>query len=333
MMKQEWLPGRRDFLRATGVAIFGYSLPMGCTDSYRSTRVSNNDSADNANAQLVRFGMVTDSHYADTPTLGTRFYRNSKAKMAAAVELMNAQQVDFVVELGDFKDQAHFSAKTPDKMSGQSKSLNEQNTLSYLRCIENVYADYKGPRYHVLGNHDMDSISKQQFLAKVTNTGIAKKKSYYSFDTGGVHFVVLDACFAKKVADYTDYDHGNFDWQNTWLPPQEIAWLKKDLANTSATHIIVFIHQLLDGTGSVYVNNASDVRKLLEHSSKVRVVFQGHHHPGAYSYINGIHYYTLRAMVEGAGLINNSCAVVNIYNNGDIKVQGYYKAVSRTMKS
>ena len=41
--------------------------------------------------------------------------------------------------------------------------------------------------------------------------------------------------------------------------------------------------------------------KILHASGKVLAVFQGHHHSGSYSNIAGIHYYTLKALVEGSG--------------------------------
>jgi alkaline phosphatase len=113
---------------------------------------------------------VTDCHYADADPAGTRFYRQSLDKLTECVALMNAEKVDFLIELGDFKDQ--------DKVPA------EQKTCSYLEAVEQVFQDFEGPTYHVLGNHDMDSISKKQFLARVENTGIDSSRSYYSFDLG-----------------------------------------------------------------------------------------------------------------------------------------------------
>jgi len=143
----------------------------------------------------VRFGIVTDCHYADVDPSGTRFYRESLIKLSECVARMNAEKVDFLIELGDLKD--------------QDKVPVEQQTLSYLDRIEGVFRQFAGPRYHVLGNHDVDSLSKSQFLAKVENTGIDRGRSYYSFDVKGLHCVVLDANYR---ADGREYDHGNFIW-------------------------------------------------------------------------------------------------------------------------
>ena len=240
----------------------------------------------------LRFGIATDVHYADTQTRGTRYYRDSLEKLSECVATMNARKVDFLVELGDLKD--------------QDSPPVEQKTLSYLKTAEKILQQFAGPTYHVLGNHDMDSISKKQFLSHVENTNIESGCSYYSFDFKGVHFVVLDANFRS---DGTDYDHGNFDWRDANIPNAEMDWLKKDLA-AAAGRSIVLVHQPLAGTEYEYVNNAGQVRGILEESKKVLAVLQGHHHPGDYIEKNGICYYTLRAMVEGPGAENNSYAIV-----------------------
>ena len=263
----------------------------------------------------VRFGMVTDCHYADADTRGTRFYRESLAKLAECVALMNNERVDFVIELGDFKD--------------QNRPPVEQKTLSYLEAVEKVFQRFDGPTYHVLGNHEMDSISKGQCLVRVENTGVDRGRSYYSLDLNGLHLIVLDANYK---ADGTEYDHGNFEWTDTNIPSEQLEWLKKDLAAVGGP-VVVFVHQLLDGVGPVYVNNAADVRQILEASGKVLAVFQGHHHAGGYTNIAGIHYYTLKALVEGSGAENNSYAIAEVGQDGGITIPGYRKAVSRRLAS
>jgi predicted phosphodiesterase len=260
-----------------------------------------------------RFGIVTDCHYADADTRNGRYYRQSLEKLAECVELMNAKKVDFLIELGDFKD--------------ENKKPVEEKTIAHLRAIEQVFQQFTGPTYHVLGNHDMDSISKEQFLANVDNTGIDPRRSYYSFVLGGFHFVVLDANFRK---DGVAYDHGNFNWASANVPEHELEWLGEDLGRARGP-VIVFIHQLLAGVGTHRVKNAREVRSILESSGKVAAVFQGHKHKGMYSQIEGIHYYALKALVEGSGDENNAYAIVEILPDGIIAITGYRKAESRRM--
>ena len=303
---QNWVITRRIFLRSTTASLAGLAfMPLSCAP--KSTLSNKHDT--------VRFGIVTDCHYADADTLGTRFYRESLDKLTECAALMNNERVDFLIELGDFKD--------------QNGPPVEQKTLSYLQVVEKVLQLYDGPTYHVLGNHDMDSIAKIQFLSRVENTNIDSSRSYYSFDLNALRCIVLDANY--KV-DGTDYDHGNFDWTDANIPSEELNWLKQDLASAPCP-VIVFIHQLLDGTGSVYVNNAANVRQILQASGKVLAVFQGHHHSGSYNNIAGIHYYTLKALVEGPNAENNSYAISEVHPDGNITITGYRKAVSKQLTS
>jgi len=298
-----WTITRREFLKSSGLVIAGLSFGIPFANA---SRIS-------SNAKLS-FGIVTDAHYAGAEPKGTRWYRESLAKMNECITLMNDKKVDFLIELGDLKD--------------QGEPATEETTLKYLTAIEKVYGQFKGPRYHVLGNHDVDSISKKQFLDRVENTGITKGLTYYSFDAKGFHFVVLDANFK---ADGSDYDHGNFNWEDTNIPVKQIDWLKKDLASSS-NPVIAFVHQQLDVKGSTGVRNAAMVREVFQESEKVLAVFQGHHHAGHYSHIEGIHYYTLKAMVEGSGEKNNSYAIVDVSVENNIAVTGYRRAESKNLE-
>lgn len=269
-------------------------------------------------APAIRFGIITDLHYADRTPNGSRYYRESLTKLSECVELMNEQRVNFLIELGDFKD--------------QNIQPDEGETLRFLETIEAKFRQFKGPVYHVLGNHDMDSISKEQFLSKIHNSGFSKARGYYSFNAAHHHFVVLDANYTREGIGY---DRGNFDWKDCHIPEEQLKWLEEDLRKHHQP-TVVFIHQQLDGPAfegdhSRYCpDNAGKVRAILEQSGKVLVVFQGHYHDGGYNTINGIPYYTLKAVIEGEGDQNNSYAIVEIGKDREIAIKGYRRAVSKT---
>jgi len=263
----------------------------------------------------VRFGLVTDVHFADIDSNGARTYRESDRKLAECVQVMNDQHVDFLVELGDFKDQA-----VPSQ---------EASTLSFLRHIESVFAGFRGPRYHVLGNHDVDSLSKSQFLSIANNDKTASPGSYYQFVRNGIRFVALDA---DHRSDGSDYDHGNFDWGDANVDTAQLDWLERTLL-ASREPAVVLIHQQLDGEGAYYVRNAAAVRRRLEASGRVLVVFQGHRHEGGFSMINGIPYYTLKGAIEGAGEANNAYAIVSVGPDGVVAVSGFRRAESRSFQA
>ena len=295
MPERGWRVTRRDFLEASGAALFALSFGGACT----------------ARRETVRFGLVTDAHYAEHAPAGTRFYRDSLLKMREAILIFNKADVDFVVELGDFKDQ-----DTPPV---------PETTLGYLKRIEAEFAAFKGARYHVLGNHDMDSISKAQFQSAVSNTGIAPDRTHYAFETKGLHAIVLDANFRS---DGVPYDRGDFKWEESNVPATQLDWLKGELSAATGP-VIVFVHQRLDGSGGgMYVKNAAAVRAILEGSGKVVAALHGHDHKGGYNLLNGIHYYTLRGMVENAGFENNAYAIAELDPENNLTINGYAKAAS-----
>ncbi|MCD7851088.1 MAG: hypothetical protein LUG96_09530 [Tannerellaceae bacterium] len=72
------------------------------------------------------------------------------------------------------------------------------------------------------------------------------------------------------------------------------------------------------------IHNAAEILPVLEKNANVLAVFQGHHHPGNYSFRNGIHYWTMKAMIEGSLPENNSYAIVEIDPKLNIAIDGYY---------
>jgi len=295
-----WRVDRRDFLKASAASLFGL-MTGGCSFL----------ASEEPNGPRLRFGLLTDPHYGSAAPKETRYFRESLGKVREAVEQFHTARVRFLAELGDLlKDTA------PDEP--------EERTLADLAAIEREIQRFGGATYHVLGNHDMDNLSKAQVLARITNTGIAAGRSYYAFSCGGVRFTVTDANYLR---DGRSYDHGNYDWREYNLPPEELDWLRFEL-KAATEPVIIFAHQRFDGDGDAQFDNRAEVRGILEGSGKVLAVFQGHHHPGAYSFINGIHYYTLKAVVEGSGPENNAYAVVDVHPGLNLTVTGYRRAVS-----
>ena len=250
-----------------------------------------------ATEPLVRVGLLTDLHYADKDPRGTRHYRDTLEKIARAGEFFAGKGVDFVVELGDIIDSA-------DSVEVE---------LGYLGRINREFAKLGPERHYVLGNHCVDTLTKTEFLGEV-----GQAESYYSFDRGGVHFVVLDACFRS---DGVAYERKNFEWTDPNLPPAELEWLRGDLAETSDP-VVVFAHQRLDVADKHGVKNAAAVRALLESHGRVAGVFQGHSHRNARLELGGIHYTTLRAMVEGPGPENNGYALLEVFPGEVMKLTG-----------
>jgi len=179
-------------------------------------------------------------------------------RIGAFARAMRDQDVDFVIQLGDFC---------------QPKPANDP-------FIE-AWRGFDGPRYHVIGNHDMDGGFSRERV--VEYYGMADR--YYSFDRNGLHFVVLDG----------NDPGGTSSGYARYIAKDQLAWLKADLeAHPRPT--VVFVHQPLDSSDGV--DNREDVRRILSSARKhvghpgVIAAFSGHSHVDYSRAIDGI-YYTL----------------------------------------
>ena len=244
----------------------------------------------------MRLGLITDLHYADKPPVGTRHYRETIGKLQEAGEQFANDRPDAVVELGDFIDAA-------DSVDVEQK---------YLRRIHKDFVQLPGKKYYVLGNHCVDTLKKAEFFG-----GVGQQKSYFSFDLGGFHFVVLDACFRT---DGKPYERKNFEWTDANIPEKEIEWLVGDLKQANRP-TIVFAHQRLDVKTNYGVKNAAQVRKALENSGQIIAVIQGHNHENDYREISGIHRF---------GLTSSKCWVRRMYGTRRALVPASYRMGNRS---
>lgn len=283
--------GRRTFVR-DGALVLG-TLPFLPAEIDAATLTVEKE----GKAPLMRVGLVTDLHYADKDPAGTRHYREAIPKFEECIDRFNGDKVDLAIELGDFIDAAEEAAVE----------------LGYLKTLDKVFARFRGDRHYVLGNHCVWTLTKEQFRDNSEARG-----TYYSFDREGVHFVILDACYR---ADGVPYENKNYEWTDTEIPPEEREWLKEDLSRTDLP-TLVFTHQRIDVSNHYGVKSGEAVRGVLRESGKVRAVFQGHNHINEHREIEGIHYVTLAAAIEGSGEERNAYSIVEVHADR-LEVKGF----------
>ena len=261
---------------------------------------------------VATLGVLTDVHYADADTRGSRHYRASIGKVQEAADLFQERQVDRILELGDLID------AIPDSTT--------EIELGFLRTINDVLKTSGRPRGYVLGNHCLGAMAKPDFLGAV-----GQENSYTSFNHGNWTVVVLDACFRK---DGIAYDSNNFDWTDTFIHPDELDWLQQTLRKAN-DHVLVTVHQRIDQDPSSphAVANAATVRQILADSGKVRAVYQGHAHVNEYFRYQKTAYLTLMSVVDGPTQADNSYSVSELYEDGTIKMKGYRRHPNREFTS
>lgn len=196
----------------------------------------------------VTFGLIADLHHGLCPTAMDR--------LAVFMEEVALRSPAFILQLGDF-------------CFGDTTSR---------ECLR-LWSQFSGPRYHVLGNHDMDRVSKRAVM-----DAWEMPDNHYSFDRGGFHIVVLDCNFLKLDRGFVDYDRGNYfqhPGARAHVDAAQLEWLKADL-NKTRLPTIVFSHQGLSPSGGAA--NRDAVRQVMTAATradgmrKVVACFCGHHH-------------------------------------------------------
>lgn len=214
-----------------------------------------------ARADSVRLGVIADLHHGLAPT--------AMERLDVFMKAVRAEKPDAILQLGDF----NFA-------TSESKE-----------CLD-LWRTFEGPRYHVLGNHDMDFMAKD---AVVQAWGMPGR--YYSFDFGNFHAVVLDRNNLKVNDEFIPYAEANFYVDTSlrgYADSRQLEWLRADLAATDLP-TVVFVHQGLGLPTSMAEASSAIETVFEEHNrnavrNKVVACFCGHHHIDRYSCKGGIHY-------------------------------------------
>ncbi|MGO4288163.1 metallophosphoesterase family protein [Chitinophaga sp. RAB17] len=205
-----------------------------------------------ANSTKIRFGVIADLHHD--------VMHDGPQRLSAFIEEMNTKAPDFIIQMGDLC--------VPKKENAP---------------LMDIWNRFKGPRYHVIGNHDTDGGFTREQVVEFWKA----PAKYYSFDANGFHFIVLDGNEHNESKSRPP-GYARF------ISPVQLAWLRKDLDNTSLP-TIVCCHQGLDNDAGG-LENGTLLRYTLEAANKkagkqkVILVLSGHHHQDYYNRINDIHY-------------------------------------------
>ena len=213
-------------------------------------------------------GLIADPHHGLAPDAQTRL----DSFMAA----VDKRKPDLLLQLGDF---CH-----------PPRAVKE--AAAFLRTFE----QFRGPRYHVLGNHDLDMArSKREIL-----DAWGAERGFYSFDQGGFHFVVLDCNFVKNrngsVADWSR----DRPYEGR-ISPDQIAWLKDDLNKTNDPTVVISHQGFAPKVNGGVVPNGDEVRAVIAAANRrkgggrVVLCMHGHNHLDGACVLDGVHYLQLNS--------------------------------------
>jgi 3',5'-cyclic AMP phosphodiesterase CpdA len=217
----------------------------------------------------VRLVFYTDIH--------ARTEWQTPVAMVRAANAINAQRADLVITGGDLITDGFQSAAATVAPRWDAYMI--------------MHRSIQGDLYPVMGNHDLVAAIPQDGTPAAKNpraiylSHMGLRQTYYSFDAVGYHFVILDSI--QITGDEIHYQ--GMIW------PEELEWLKQDLANVPrGTPIVVVTHipllsAFFEATkgatfasprNRVVVNNDQVLKIFKNHN--VILVLQGHLHVKEY---------------------------------------------------
>lgn len=226
----------------------------------------------------MKIGLFSDTHYCNCDKIeGWRNPKLAYERTKEAMELFKKENVDICFSLGDLTD--HTEGDTKDDIKG------------YFVKMLSLIKSYDIPFYSVPGNHDYLMLTRKEIEGE-----LGLKTPPYMVECDEYNFIILDANYRS---DFRCFDEAGVLWTDANLPPQQITYLNEQLSK-STKPAIVLVHENLDPTldETHKIKNATEARKIIKDSNKVKMVIQGHYHSGKSSIIDNIPYLTLSAMCE-----------------------------------
>jgi len=264
---------------------------------------------------LFRFGAVADCQYCNA-TSKVRKYSQSPAKLTACVEHYNKLDLAFVVHLGDFIDR----------------------DFSSFDKVVPIYNRLKAPHYHVLGNHDFSVADDKKALVPA-KLGLTDR--YYDFVRKGWRFIAIDgndvSLYAWPKDDPRTKAAAEFhkslkprpaSW-NGAVGDQQLKWIESKLqaATKAGERVMLFCHFPIYPKNGHNLWNDKVLTGLLARYPCVAAYLNGHNHAGNYGQRDGIHYLTLKGMVDTE---ESSYSVIEVYPDR-LKVNGYGREMDRDL--
>ncbi|MBD3363253.1 DUF2341 domain-containing protein [Candidatus Dojkabacteria bacterium] len=303
----------------------------------------------------VKFGLITDLHH-DTNNknywkgmdLEKQYLMNARPKLRNFINSMNNWEANFIVNLGDFITAENYNTHYGGLAINESVELPEQ-AFKALQEMENEYQKFDGNRYYVHSNHEFYNLSLSDIHGKnhilcsknpelpcgiggqgaTLNQSNGINQSYYSFDRGGVHFVLIDLQY-KPHTNIHRGPEGESDYGINYMNKDQLNWLKNDLSDTRSP-IIIFSPTRIDDTDYLsdeecdtsdiieyctnyeenpslatsqckdfyqYRNvvNKDEIQSVIaDNNDRVLAVFQGNEHLNTRAIQDGVHYITVNA--------------------------------------
>jgi manganese-dependent ADP-ribose/CDP-alcohol diphosphatase len=269
----------------------------------------------------VRCAVIADIQYADQEDSDTRHYRASLAKLESIINMIEENQVDFVLQLGDLIDRGI------------------ANFEPVLRCLQKLSV----PVFHVLGNHDF-AVGVEYIHHVGPRLGLSCP--YYDFSFGSWRFVVLDGTDVSIFANDTGTEshdsavsilgtlkqegRENANPWNGGIGDHQISWLTGilDKSRANGEHVAIACHFPLETDDNRHtLLNSRQILQIVGQYDHIALYLAGHDHRGHYARKELTHFVTVKGIVE------NDDTPWSIFSFGEfnIEISGFETEPSRSL--
>ena len=269
------------------------------------------------NTPEFEIGVVADCQYCNCEAEGVRFYRKSPNRLHNAVNILNKHALDYSIHLGDFIDRDFES----------------------FEVVSPIYQQLKVPKYHVLGNHDFSVADGKK---KDVPGKLGLENRYYDFEVSGWRFVALDGNDVsfhaypedseqyRMAADYYEKNEIKSPKWNGAIGDKQYLWLKNVLEKSCEVgeKVVLYCHFPIFPENPHNLWNAEKIVNLIKAYPCVKAYINGHNHEGNYGFQDGVHYLTLKGMVDTE---ETSYAVLDIIDD-QIKLNGFGRQEDRLLE-
>ncbi len=217
--------------------------------------------------------------------------------------ISNRQNVNFELQKQNTSDQKHFIIAVGDPQVRNEEELQKlKPILDYMKSdisnnnmnpvhlmvagdivfdtplmhdlSKSYFSSVGQPVYYAIGNHDHIQNKKQAASDLYDKTAADTYKShygptYYSFNRGEAHYVILDNIFYRGGPD-TDY--------STHITQEQLSWLEKDLSYVPKNKVVfVMLHSPTKSRYQGTYGNSAELHNLLSGYKEVHII-SGHTH-------------------------------------------------------
>jgi len=233
----------------------------------------------------VRFAVISDPHADIKGKNGMKMSACSMDCVRNTVEALNLDEnLAFVMVCGD---------------------LLQDGEWENARAVKSALDTLQAPYYVIAGNHDFAPVDTQKHRAGFTYMPIEDFVSYFEGhgyeESGNRHYAHEIVPGLRIIGMDANLPHDPKKWGGI-VSADQLEWLDRELtSNKDAMHVIFIHHNLvrwsadeLQGGPKQWftVDNAAEVRAMLEKHANAQVVISGHRHIALnLKELNGINYF------------------------------------------